>query len=171
MPLAQARAAAWTLYGREQEALRALDAVDWRGKAPLVQAGGLASESMVELLCRRNALRALALAEKARALAEVSKAIPGAARSARSHNLWVAVAGAVQGGDPASDRHWLEAGAQDAANPISQLYASFGLALALERSGDFERAGQLRDFLRQVAPHCAPLHATLEQFAASGARQ
>jgi hypothetical protein len=46
-----------------------------------------------------------------------------------------------------------------------QLLGSFGLAIALESSGDHARAAELRNFIHRVAPHCAPLHLRAQAFA------
>lgn len=91
-------------------------------------------------------------------------------QTARYHDTCVAVAEAVLGIDLASSTKSLEESAADARYPLLQLYASFGLAAVTERSGNLERAGQVRDFLRRVAPHCAPLHANPREFVPSGER-
>jgi len=89
------KAIAYALYGREQEAVRSLGAVDWNRKAPLIQAIGLSAESVVELLCRREPVRAVELARKARAMSSVNGAIPGSAQSQRYHDTCVAVGEAL----------------------------------------------------------------------------
>jgi hypothetical protein len=161
---AQARALAFSLYGRADEATAALAAVEWRGRAPMIQGIGLNGEGVVELLCHRNAGRALELTRRARELSAVSARLPGAAQSRRFHDTCVAVAEVLAGVRSPQVRPALDAGAAARSMPQLQILASFGLALLAEREGDGERAGVLRAFLRQVAPHCRPLHLGADAF-------
>ena len=64
----------------------------------------------------------------------------------------------------------LEESSDDGRYPPLQLLATFGLAAAMQRSGNSGRAAELRDRLRQVAPHCSPILGQPEQFAASAVR-
>lgn len=161
---AQARALAFSFYGRGDEATAALAAVEWQGRAPMIQGIGLNGEGVVELLCHRNAGRALELTRRARDLSAVSARLPGAAQSRRFHDTCVAVAEVLTGVPSPQIRPALEAGAASRSMPQLQLLGSFGLALLAEREGDRERAGVLRGFLRQVAPHCRPLHLPADAF-------
>lgn len=96
-------------------------------------------------------------------MASVHAALPGAAQTERYHNTCVAVGEVLQSTESSRSVQSLEESAADARFPPLQLLASFGLAVALERAGNLERAAQLRAFLQQVAPHCAPLHGVAEQ--------
>lgn len=154
---AHSKAIAYALYGDEANATRALGGVNWGPKAPLIQAIGLSSEGIIELLCRRDVQRSLEATRRARALASVNGAIPGAAQSERYHGTCVAVGEALGGIESATSLRWLEESAADARFPAQQLLACFGLAVALERSGDKGRAAQLRAFIERLAPHCGPL--------------
>ena len=167
--LAQSKAIAYALYGCERDAVRALGTVEWNRKAPLIQAVGLSAESVVELLCRRAAPQALELARRASEKSNLSAAFPGSAANRRYYAACVAVSEALSNVESPSGIQVLEQSAADGRYPPLQILATFGLAAAMERSGERERAAQLRDRLRQVAPHCAPIHEPPEQFAASPA--
>lgn len=164
---AQSRAIAYALYGNGREAMSALAEVSWGGRAPLVQAVGLSAEGIVELLCRRDARRALELHTKARALASVSSSLPGAAQSERHHGACIAVCEALLNTESPTSLNWLEEAAADARFPQLQLLASFGLAAALDHAGNVERASQLRAQIDDVAPHCGPLHLEPTDFSPS----
>lgn len=164
---AQARAVALALYGRGEEARRALAEVSWGSKAPLIQAIGLSAEGIVELLCRRDVDGALEKCRKARVLASVNPVLPGAAQTDRYHATCVAVAEALSGAGVGADLHWLEEGAADGRFPQLQLLASFGLAAAMDRSGHGGRAAELRAYILCVAPHCSPLHLRPDEFLAT----
>jgi hypothetical protein len=157
---AQARAFALALYGRGADALQALGEVEWASRAPLVQAAGLSAEYAVALLCERDATRSRELAHQALTLSAVSASLPGAGHARRSYEMMLAAAEAVLGVDSAQGRSCLEQGAADPRYPSLQVLAAYGLTRACERSGEATRAEQLRAFLREVAPHCAPLHAS-----------
>ncbi len=163
---AQSKALAYALYGMEREAARALEGVQWSAKAPLIQAIGLSAEGIIALLCHRDIPQALELTRKARARASIHEALPGAAQTERYHNTCVAVAEVLQNVESPRSVKWLEESAADARFPPLQLLASFGLRVALERAGNLERAAQLRAFLQQTAPHCAPLHREAGQLTA-----
>lgn len=164
---AQARALAYALYGRGDEAAFALRAVDWGGKAPLVQGAGLSAEGIAELLCRRDVPRGLELNRKARALATLGDRVPGAAHTQRYHAVCVAVGEVLVGAASPEGLRQLEESAADPTFPPLQLLASFGHAVALEQVGDTRRAAHVRALLRRVAPNCAPLHATASDFSTS----
>lgn len=157
---AQARAFAWALYGRGPEAFRAISEVSWGARAPLIHAVGLSAEAVTEALCRRDAPRALELAQRARALASLSARLPGAAQTARYHETCVGLCEVLAGVETPEGVARLEESAEDPRFPPLQLVAAYALAIARERSGDGERAARLRAFLRATAPHCAPLQAT-----------
>jgi hypothetical protein len=162
---AQSRAIAYALYGREEDATNALAEVNWGAKAPLIQATGVSAEGIVELLCRRDPQRALELHRRARALAAINPALPGAAQTERYHGACVAVSEVLANAESASSSRWLEQAAADKRFPPLQLLASFGLAIAMDRSGNAERARQLRAFIIEVAPHCRPLQLKPADFA------
>ena len=161
---AHERVMACALYGDEPRAAAALAGIDWKSRAPLIQAIGSSSEAVRVLLCRRDARRFLELTRLARAQASVSAMVPGAAQTERYFNTCVAMGEALLDLGAPKNLKWLEESAADDRFPALQLLASLGLAVALERSGDTARASQLRDFLRQAAPHCAPLHLKAEDF-------
>jgi hypothetical protein len=163
---AQSRAIAYALYGRGEDAVNALAEINWGARAPLIQAVGLSAEGIVELLCRRDAQRALEVNRKARALASVSGVLPGAAQSTRYHETCVAVGEALLHTESPKSLKWLEEAAADGRFPPLQLLASFGLAVALDHSGNAERASQLRALVLMTAPHCGPLHLKPSDFSA-----
>jgi hypothetical protein len=165
---AHSRAIAYALYGHEEDATNALAEVNWQAKAPLIQAVGVSAEGIVELLCRRDPQRALELHRRARALAAISPALPGAAQTERFHGACVGVSEVFANAESASSTKWLEQAAADPLFPPLQLLACFGLAAKMTRSGNAERASQLRAFIIEVAPHCRPLQLTPEDFAESG---
>jgi hypothetical protein len=165
---AQSRALAWALYGRGADAKRALAEVSWGSRAPLIRAVGLSAEAVTEALCGTDVPRALEQARRARAMASVSARVPGAAQTARYHDTCVGLPETILGLETPATVAALEESAADSRYPPLQLIASFGLALALERSGDAERAERLRVLLRRTAPHCATLHATAESLSTRG---
>ncbi len=158
--LAQSRAVAYVLYGRGDEAMRALAAVDWNAKAPIIQAIGVSAEGLVALFCRRDAARALELCRQARALASVSGVVPGASQTARYHGVCVGVCEAVAGSITTDPRKALEEAAAEVKYPSLQLFACFGLALVREQEGNQAGARALRDYIAAMAPHAAPLRLT-----------
>jgi hypothetical protein len=133
----------------------------------LIQGVGLSAEALVELLCHRDVEGALKLSREAHALAEVGTSIPGAAASNRYHRTCIAVEEALLGTEsPGSVSVLEESAAMGRLTPL-QLLGSFGLAAAMDRTGDAERAEALRAFIRQTAPHCAPLHLEAADFSIS----
>ncbi|XXF81099.1 hypothetical protein P2318_15450 [Myxococcaceae bacterium GXIMD 01537] len=162
--LAHSKAIAYALYGREQEATQALGTIPWASRAPMIQAVGLSAEGIVALLCRRDASHARELFQKARERSSVSAAIPGAAQTLRFHNTLVALSEVFLDLQPTAGMEVLEKSARNDQFPALQLLASFGLAAALERAGDPQRAAHLRGFIERTAAHCAPLHARPEEF-------
>lgn len=166
---AHERAFAYALYGAGFEATRSLAGIAWESRAPLIRGIGLSAESLVELLCHRDARRALELARQARALATVSAAVPGSSQSERYHNTCVAVAEVILDVGISTSVARLEESAADDRFPALQLLATLGLAVAMERAGNTARAGELRAFIQKTAPHCAPLHLKAEDFTAESA--
>jgi hypothetical protein len=165
---AQSRAIAYALYGRADDATRALAGVDWTSKAPLIQAIGLSAEGLIELLCRRHVKRALELHRMALAMSSINAALPGAAQSERYHRTCLAVSEVLLNAESPTSLRWLEESEANARFPPLQLLASFGLMIVMHRSGNTERAGRLREFIHKVAPCCAPLHLNADAFPVSG---
>jgi hypothetical protein len=165
--VAHAKALAYAFYGQDERATEVLAAIGWEKRAPFIQALGLSAEGIVELLCRRNPQRALVVTQRARELADVAGALPGAAQARRFHGACAAVAEVLTSSDTPESRRWLEEAAADGRFPQLQLIASLGLALAAERAHDRQRAGELRLFLERVAPHCRPFRFKADDFSAS----
>ena len=165
--VAHAKALAYAFYGQDERATEVLAAIGWEKRAPFIQALGLSGEGLVELLCRRNPRRALVVMQRARELADVAGALPGAAQARRFHGACAAVAEVLTSSDTPESRRWLEEAAADGRFPQLQLIASLGLALAAERAHDRQRAGELRLFLERVAPHCRPFRFKADDFSAS----
>jgi hypothetical protein len=161
---AQAVAIAYALYGHGEDAMRALAPVNWGKRAPLIQSTGLIAEALTELFCAGDAQHALERCTKARALASVSKALPGAAQSEKFVRTCVALCEVLANGGTEQSVRALEAGATSRLVPLMRILASFGLAVAMEQRGDVARARALRSYLLDVAPHCAPLRRTAEDF-------
>ncbi len=156
--MAQALALSHALYGRGDDANRALAAIEWSGRAPLIQGVGLVGEGLVELLCRRDAERARLLFCQAGALTSMSLSVPGAADGERHIGALVAVSDVALGRESPTSATRLADCAEDDRFPPMKLIATFGLAVVATRSGDRARAAELRGFLTRVAPHCTPLH-------------
>lgn len=163
--VAQARAVAYALYGWEREATQALAAVNWQAKAPIIQGVGLSAEAAIELLCGRDARRALELSRRARALTAVHAGVPGAGQNENYYNTFVALTEALLNIEAPEAIQLLQVSAADARFPAFQLMSSLGLAAALEHAGHAERAAQVREFIQKTAPHCPPLQLLPSQFA------
>lgn len=161
---APAKAIAYALYDREQDAIQTLAQIAWRDTPALVQGHALNAEGFVELLCRRDPYRALDLFRRARSLASLSRGVPGAARSEAHHLTCIAVAEVLSNAESQASWETLERSLAAPGSPRAQLLAAFGLAIALERSGNPHRAAELRAWVRWRAPHCRPLHLEGSQF-------
>ncbi len=168
--IAQSTTFAYALYGREAEATRALAEVNWSAKAPLFRALGLACEGIVELLCRRDVPRSSELSRRAREMGAVTYAkwLAGKTRVERLNRIYEAVGEALSNTASPLTLKLLEESAADDSTPALKLFGTFGLAVAMEHSGNAERARRLRENLTQLAPHCAPLHLKAADFPASG---
>lgn len=155
---AHAAAMAYALYGSAEDATAALSAVDWRSRAPLIQALGLIAEGTIVLLCRRDPRRALELYREADQRSAVSGRMPGARTSQLSRAAFIAVGQAIMGTETSADVATLETMAGRKRYPALQLLATCGLAAAMDHAGNQRRADELRSDLRRTAPHCQPLH-------------
>jgi len=165
--MAQGKADALTLFGRGDDALRLLGEVRWSAKPPLIRAGGLVSEGLIALLCHRNPRRALDHIRKALDLAALGSAVPGAVQVQRNFRAYAHVCEALLGiQSPGGPAH-LEQSLANERFPQIQLLSALGLAAVMDRSGNPERAEQLRRFIRETAPHCAPLQLAPEDFSSS----
>ncbi len=158
---ASAQAGAYAFYDNADGARRVLSQIDWGSRSPLVQASGLTAEAMVALLCAKNPARASDLHKRAQALSALgAKAGAPAARDA----MFETVTHAFLSGETTLNSNYLEERVADSRQLSPQLFAAFGLAAWMERSGKLERTRELRAWISRRAPHCTPLHATLEEF-------
>jgi hypothetical protein len=161
---AQARALAYVLYGRGDDATRELGSVDWSKKAPMIRAIGISAEGLIDVFCRRDPRRGLELCRRARSLASVGAMVPGATQSARYYDVCVGVAEAILGLETETTAAALEQAAGVRRIPPLQLLASYGLALTEARAGNADRAAELRNFVQTTAPHATVLQLTTADF-------
>jgi hypothetical protein len=156
--LAQSRAVALALYGEGQRARDALASIDWQRRAPLIQAAGAASDSLIASICERDFAQALRAARRAKSLAELAPGTTGAAASNRFYATVLAFAQVLANEEDAATLATLEAAAKVKRLATLQAIALGGLVAHAQRAGTPERLEALRSELLSVAP---ALHALL----------
>jgi hypothetical protein len=149
---AQSRAVVLALYGEGPRALALLEPIDWQRRAPLVQAAGVVSESLVALLCDGDFERGLRDARRARSLAQIARSMPGSRTSDRFYSTVVALAQVLAGEEDASTVPTLEDAAKAKTLPTLKAIALAGLTAEALRSGPDDRAKALRSELASFAP-------------------
>jgi hypothetical protein len=154
--LAQSRANALALFGDASGARAALSAVDWQRRAPMIQAAGVAAESLVMLLCDGDATDGLAEARRAQALAELPAA-PGAASSDRYFATVVALGQTLTNEPDASTVPALERARATKHLPTLQAMALAGLAAYAQHRGTPDEAATAQSELAAYAPKLAAL--------------
>lgn len=166
--LAQARALAFAVYGRPTEARHALSQIDWSSRAPLIHAQGHFSEAWIALLCDRNIKRARKLIQEARARASISSKLPGATTAKQTYEIALVVCEILSGQSPPGATELLEDAVANHVSPYTRLLAAMGLAQLMETLGNAARAEQLRRYVAETAPHCAPLRLRAADFSSTG---
>jgi hypothetical protein len=164
--IAQSRAFALALYGEGDRARAVLESIDWRKRSPLVQAAGVASESLIALLCDVDLARGLTLARRARDLADIPALTPGAGASARVYSALVAFAQVLAEDEDISTLPALQRAARAKRYPTLHAIALAGLAVHAERAATPDRE-QLREQLASFAPHLNELVFGTEPVSAS----
>jgi hypothetical protein len=149
---AQARAFAYALYGDGEGAREALRPVDWAARAPLIQAAGVVSNSLIALLCDGDSEHALAEAKRAQALAALPKRAPGASASNRAYATVLALAQALADKMDDSTLPALEDAAAAQRYPTVQAMGLAGLAARAGHEGTPEQAAASRRALAAFAP-------------------
>jgi len=150
--LAQTRSGVLALYGEGERAREALRPVDWERRAPLVQAAGVVSESLIALICDGDFARGLSDAYRARALAEVTPGTLGRKTSNRLYDTVVAFAQVLVNEEQASTLPTLEASAKAKLFPKLQAIAVAGLAAHAHRADTAEHFEARRRELASLAP-------------------
>lgn len=154
---AQSRAFAFSFYGDEEGAARALSEVPWNTKAPIQQAMGLYGEAVVEFLCHRNAKRGLDLSRRARELARVDSRAPGARGTLKAYDTLVAIGEILSNEFSLETLDDLDREFRRLKLSPRKLLVAFALQVGMAQVGKTERAEELRSFLRDTVPYCAPL--------------
>ena len=146
----------YTLYGRFDDARRALARIEWRREPPLVQAAATGVEALLCYFDTRDYARGLGLARVARAGAEVSTSFPGAKVAMESADSIVEIGRVLADQTKPDTLAKLEAQSRDL--PFgARLLATWGLAAAHARAGDSARANEALARCRALAPYCEPL--------------
>jgi hypothetical protein len=149
---AQSRAVALALYGDGSRAREALRPVDWRRRAPIIQAAGVASEGLIAMLCDGEFERGLRDAKRARSLAELAPGTFGSKASNRFYASLVAFGQVLVGEHDASAVPTLQEAAKTKAFPTLKAIALAGLVADAQRSGTAAHAEALRNELTAFAP-------------------
>ncbi|MGE6762155.1 hypothetical protein ACQKGO_29365 [Corallococcus interemptor] len=155
---AQRRALARILYGQDAQARHELNAVDWRGKAPLLQALERGSDALLHLLCKDDPEQALRLAREAFSLADINPAIPGARQGRVFYEVLIHSAELVAGPSTPEGLRTLEHHQAESSLLVVRLLSAWALRADATRRNDLERAERMRQFLQTHAPHCVALH-------------
>ena len=155
---AQRRALARILYGQDAQARHELNAVDWRGKAPLLQAMERSSDALLHLLCKDDPEQALRLAREALSLADINPAIPGARQGRVYYEVLVHASELVTGHSAPEDLRTLEHHQAESSLLVVRLISAWALRAAATQRNDPEGAERMRQFLQTHAPHCVALH-------------
>jgi len=150
--LAQARAVALALYGEGQRARDALESVDWQRRAPIIQAAGAASQSLIASICERDFAQGMKEARRAQSLAELRPGTLGAAASNRFYATVLAFAQVLANEEDAVTLATLQASAKVKRLATLQAIAIAGLAAHAQRLGAPEPFEALRQDLLSVAP-------------------
>ncbi|NNB86789.1 hypothetical protein [Corallococcus exiguus] len=155
---AQRRALGRILYGQDALARHELNAVDWRSKAPLLQAMERSSDALLQLICKDDPEQTLRLAREALALADINPAVPGAKLGRVFYDVLIHSAEVVTGQSTPEGLRLLEHHQEESPLIVVRLLCAWALRAAATQRNDPERAERMRQFLQTHAPHCAPLH-------------
>ncbi|RKH01040.1 hypothetical protein [Corallococcus carmarthensis] len=155
---AQRRALARVLYGQDALARHELNAVNWRGKAPLLQAMERGTDALLHMLCKDDPEQALTLAREALSLADLHPAVPGAKQGRVFYDVLVHSAEVLAGQVTPEGMRTLEHHHEVSSLIVIRLVSAWSLRAASTQVKDAERAERMRQFLQTHAPHCAALH-------------
>ncbi|NOK11828.1 hypothetical protein [Corallococcus exercitus] len=155
---AQRHALARILYGQDAQARHELNQVNWRGKAPLLQAMERGMDALLHLLCKDDPERGLTLAREALAMADLNPAIPGAKTGRVFYDVLLHSAEVLTGTVTPEGTRTLEHHQEGSPLIVVRLLSAWALRVASVQGKDLDRAERMRQFLQTHAPHCAPLH-------------
>jgi hypothetical protein len=154
--LAFSKGLVYTLYGRFESARTVINKVNWEQKPPLVQAPKIFLEALWAFLERHEFQQGLLLAQKARAMTDVSSAFPGAGIALSAYDAAVEIGQALATTAQPSVIASLEVKAKKL--PILvRVLAVWGLEGHYRQSGQTVEASKMRAQLTKYAPHCRGL--------------
>jgi len=156
--LALGMASARAYYGQFGRARDELDELSWDGIPDLYRGGALQIRALIHYLSRDDAGAGLRNAREAAELVHVPRFAPGAKTSARVTATYVDIGRVLVEGASDELASGLEARISAAATPQERLLTMWGAAVARHALGQTAQAQALFQQLKQLAPHCRPLH-------------
>jgi hypothetical protein len=147
------------LYGRFDEAERALDSVSWDDVPPLIVAQALAARAVIAY-ARGDVTDGLDHAAAATINSAVDSAMPGAHTSELAFRTYRNLGLALAGRATDTTREELTT-ALTKLPPLGQILAAWGLAAIAKQHGDAEQLASMRSLIATRAPHFAPVLASI----------
>jgi hypothetical protein len=155
--LAHSCAMAYILYGEFGEARMELNSVSWEGRPPVYAAIRRSAEALLCYLDTHEYERGLALARSAVDLADMPTVFPGAKTGLAAFATLVYIGEVLTGRFDSSTVEELETNFETL--PLTaQLLIAWALVRAYRKAGDDDKVEEMCTFLREVGPHCKPLH-------------
>lgn len=149
---------AYTLYGEYDKARDELGTVSWSSFPPMYDGCRTSVLSMIALLEKRDARKALDLAQEARDLCEVDKRFPGAATTKRSLDAQVFACQLLIGSGSSEIAMSLEASLKQIPS-LASVIPSWSLMQYYRAVGNGEAAERHSASLKQIVPYCNSLFA------------
>lgn len=156
--LALGMASARAYYGQFGRARDELDEISWDGIPDLYRGGALQIRALIHYLSRDDVAAGLRMAHEAEALVQVPRFAPGAKTSRRVTASYVDIGRVLAEGASAELADALTARIKSFASPQERLLTMWGAAVARHALGQHAEAQALFSQLKQLAPHCRPLH-------------
>jgi hypothetical protein len=156
--LALGMASARAFYGQFGRARDELDEVSWDGMPDLYRASAMQIRALIHYLSRDDAAAGLAQAQQAAELGRLPRFTPGAKTSARVSATYIDVGRVLVEGASPELADTLDARLELASTPQERLLTLWGAAIARHGLGHTAQAQALFSQLKQLAPHCRPLH-------------
>ncbi len=143
------------MYGEHERSRALVSGYDLSNRPPMIQATGLLSEVVNDMLQRRNLNEALRNAQECVRLSRVPAVTPGARLATEAHATWVDIGEVLCGNREAALFARME-GRFAKGSAMLRPPVAWGLCLAYKEQ-DPARHDELMRWLRDHVPYCTPL--------------
>lgn len=143
------------LYGRVEEAERAVDSVSWRDVPPLIQAQESVARATIAYV-QSSIAEGLDHAVAGLQLASLDLAVPGAQTSELAFRTYRNLGLALSGRATATTAEELRT-ARTQLPLMGQILAAWGLAVIARNDGDLTELRAMQQFIQQRGPHLTPV--------------